>query len=442
MQGRMSAPAAPKAPAGSDRRVTLLLRPLLLQPLAVRPVRLLWAGLTMSAIGDQLYSVALVWVAVGVFGPAAGYLSALQAACGMAAALLVGRWADGWEQRRAMAAADLLRAGVLLLLVAWWLAGGAAPPAGLVLAIVMLAGAEAVFRPALAATLPGLLAEPRLLPAANALFDTTDRSARLVGPGLIGVLAGELPVVHFFTLDALSFLLSAGAVLSLGRGAARVARPRATLLGGILRGFAVVRGHRLLWTVLLCSAPVNGLWVASFYLALPLLIEHARIVGPGGARLGAFGLVMSAYGCTNLLATLVVGSRALPAHPGRMMFTGSLIVGLGTAGLALGGIGGLGALMAAAAFGAVGGPMKDVPLAVLRQTELPAGEVAAAMRSFMVVNYGGALLAMLFAPSAARLLGPSAMVLCCGGALAGLATLALSRHWADGRDAQPRPAPV
>ncbi len=416
--------------------------PLLLRPLAAAPVRLLWGGLTLSAIGDQLYAVALVWVAVGVFGPAAGYLSSLQAACGMAAALLAGRWADGWEQRRAMAAADLLRAASLLLLVAWWVAGGAAPPAGLVLAIVVLAGAEAVFRPALAATLPGLLAEPRLLPAANALFDTTERSARLVGPGLIGVLAGALPVVHFFTLDALSFLLSAGAVLSLGRGPALPARPRGTLLGGIVRGFAVVRGHRLLWTVLLCSAPINGLWVASFYLALPLLIERAGIVGPGGAGLGAFGLVISAYGCTNLLATLVVGSRTLPAHPGRMMFTGSVIVGIGTAGMALGSVGGLGALMAAAAFGAVGGPMKDIPVAVLRQTELPAGEVAAAMRAFMVVNYCGALLAMLFAPSAVRLLGPSTMVLCCGSGLAALAALALCRHWADGRDARPNPATV
>ena len=289
--------------------------PLLLRPLAIGRVRLLWGALTLSAVGDQLYGVALVWVAVGVFGPAAGYLSALQAGCAVTAALLAGRWADQWEHRRAMAGADLVRASILLVLVALWLGRGGPPPPALAVAIVVLAAGEAVFRPALAATLPDLLPDRTLLPAANALFDTTERSARLLGPGLVGVLAGSLPVVHFFSLDAATFVLSATAIVSLGRLARHVHPPRASLLAGIGRGFAVVRGHRLLWTVLLCSGPINGLWMAAFYLALPLLIERAGITGPGGTGLGAYGLVISAYGCTNLLSTLFVGSRPMPAHP-------------------------------------------------------------------------------------------------------------------------------
>ena len=38
----------------------------------------------LSATGDQLYGVAVVWVTVAVFGSAAGYPSALQAGCGLA----------------------------------------------------------------------------------------------------------------------------------------------------------------------------------------------------------------------------------------------------------------------------------------------------------------------------------------------------------------------
>jgi DHA3 family macrolide efflux protein-like MFS transporter len=407
--------------------------PLLLRPLAIRRVRLLWVALTLSAIGDQLYAVALVWVAVGVFGPAAGYLSALQAGCGMLAALLAGRWADQWDQRRAMAGADLVRATLLLGLVAWWLGLGGPPSPGLVVAIVVLAAGEAVFRPALAATLPALLPDRALLPAANALFDTTDRSARLLGPGLIGVLAGALPVVHFFTLDAASFLLSAAAIVGLGQVARHVTRPRASLLAGIGRGFAVVRAHRLLWTVLMCAGPIMGLWVAAFSLALPLLIERAGITGPGGTGLGAYGLVISAYGCTNLLSTLVVGSRPVPSHPGRLMFTGSIVTGLGTAALALGASAGLPALMAASAVAAIGGPLKDIPTAVLRQTELPPGDIAAAMRAFMVASYGGTLVAMLVAPTLAHALGASRLVVLCGLSLGALAAFGLSRHWNDAR---------
>ena len=405
--------------------------PLLLRPLGIRRVSLLWGGLTLSALGDQLYGVALVWVAVGVFGPAAGYLSALQAVCGLLAALLAGRWADRWDQRRAMAGADFARAAVLLGLVAWWLARGGPPAVGLGGAIVVLAAGEAVFRPALAATLPSLLPDRALLPAANALFDTTERSARLLGPGLVGVLAGTLPVVHFFSLDAATFLLSAGAILALGPGMRPTPRARASLLAGIGRGFAVVRGHRLLWSVLLVGGPINGLWVAAFYLALPLLIAGSGITGPGGTGLGAYGLVISAYGCTNLLATLAVGSRTLPAHPGRLMFSGSVIVGAGMAGLALGA--GLPGMMAAAAFSAVGGPMKDIPLAVLRQTELPTADIAAAVRAFMVVNYGGMLVAMLLAPTAASVLGAGRLVVACGVGIVVLAGWGLARHWGDGR---------
>ncbi len=407
--------------------------PLLLRPLAIGRVRLLWGALTLSAIGDQLYAVALVWVAVGVLGPAAGYLSALQAGCGMVAALLAGRWADQWDQRRAMAGADLVRATVLLGLVAWWLGRGGPPPPGLIVAIVVLAAGEAVFRPALQATLPALLPDRSVLPAANALFDTTERSARLIGPGLIGVLAGTLPVMHFFTLDAASFLLSAAAIVSLGQVARHVPRPRASLLAGVGRGFAVVRTHRLLWTVLLCSGPINGLWVAAFSLALPLLIERAGITGPGGTGLGAYGLVISAYGCTNLLSTLIVGSRPIPSHPGRLMFTGSIVTGLGTAALALGAREGLLALMAASALAAIGGPLKDIPTAVLRQTELPPGDIAAATRAFMVASYGGALAAMLLAPTLAHALGASRFVMLCGSGLVALAAFGLSRHWHDGR---------
>jgi MFS family permease len=410
--------------------------PLLLRPLAIGRVRLLWGALTLSAMGDQLYAVALVWVAVGVLGPAAGYLSALQAGCGMAAALLAGRWADQWDQRRAMAGADLVRATVLLGLVAWWLGRGGPPPPGLIVAIVVLAAGEAVFRPALQATLPSLLPDRALLPAANALFDTTERSARLIGPGLVGVLAGILPVVHFFTLDATSFLLSAAAIVSLGRLARHVPRPRASLLAGVGRGFAVVRGHRLLWTVLVCSGPINGFWIAAFSLALPLLIERAGITGPGGTGLGAYGLVISAYGCTNLLSTLAVGSRPIPSHPGRLMFAGTVVTGLGTAALALGAKAGLPALMAASALAAIGGPLKDIPTAVLRQTELPPGDIAAAMRAFMVVSYGGALGAMLLAPTLAHALGASRLVMLCGVGLVALAAYGLSLHWNDERYAR------
>ena len=149
----------------------------ILQPLRGRSMALLWAGLSLSAIGDQLYAVALTWIAVEALGSNAGYLTALQALIALLAVLSIGVWADRWEQSRAMIAADLASAAALLGVVASALATGRTGIAGLACAIVVLSLGQAVFKPALQAVIPTVVDDARLLPAANGLLDATQRIA-------------------------------------------------------------------------------------------------------------------------------------------------------------------------------------------------------------------------------------------------------------------------
>ena len=412
-----------------------------LRPLRTPAVALLWSGLSLSAVGDQLYTVALSWIAVGVFGAGAGYLAALQGLAVLLAALGIGRWADRWEAMRSLIATDLVRALVLIGVVVAWLLRGGPGAAALIVAVVVLAVGQAVFQPALQVVLPGLVPDSRMLPATNGLMDTTDRSARLLGPGLIALLAGFVPVVHFLTLDAASFLVSAGALLLIRR-----MRPGAVLgperqgesiRQGIARGVRAMSEHKLLGFVLRTTALVNGAWYAAFFLALPLMIEGLGVRGPGGTGLGAYGLVIAAYGCTNLAATLWLGGRALPARPQFQMFGGSMLVGLGTALLGMAALlppeWRLSGFAAAAGLGAIGGPMKDIPVAVLRQTRLARGDLAAAMRAYMAANSAGSLAAMLVAPSLVRATGPAATIVLCGSILVLTGGVALVRHggWAE-----------
>ena len=413
-------------------------------PLRNPPTALLWGGLSLSALGDQLYAVALTWIAVGVLGSGAGYLAAVNAGVMLLAVLGLGRWADGWDQRRSMIAADLVRAGVLLVTVAAWMAMGRPSAPMLVLAVVVLATGQAVFQPALQAVLPAVVGDTRLLPAANGLLDTTDRSARLLGPGMIGLLAAMVPVMHFLTLDALSFVGSAAALALIGRfrpeavqPAHRPAGPREPVWHGIRRGAAAMRSHPLLGFVLSTSGWLNGSWYAAYFLALPLLVERRGITGPalwsgGGSGLGAFGLIISAYGSTNLAATLVLGSRPLPERLPRLMFGGKLLTGAGTVLLgmaaALPDAWLLPALAAAAAVSAIGGPMGDIPTAVLRQSRLPRGTIAAAMRATIAVNSIGVLVAMLLAPTALRVVGPSTTIIACGAIMGAVGLAGFARH--------------
>ena len=409
----------------------------LLRPLRDPPIALLWAGLATSAVGDQLYAVVLTWIAVAVFGAAAGYLTALQAAVVLLTALGSGRWADRRPHRSIMIGADLSRAAILAVVAAAWLVTGRPPAWGLVLAVLVLAVGQAMFGPALQATLPGLIVDRTLLPATNGLLDSTGRIARLLGPSLVALLAVWLPLVHFLTLDAATFLASATAVGLIGRlrpFPRVVPAPAETIGAAIARGFRAMRGHPLLGYALGATLAINGAWYAAMFLGLPLAIAHLGVRGPGGSGLGAYGLVISAYGCTNLLATLVVGNLTLPMRPGLRIFSGNMIVGsgillLGAAmALPLPPAARLPCFMVAAGLAAIGGPMSDITIATLRQTLLATADMAAAMRAYMVMTNFGVLLGMLAAPALFYSVGIAATVALCGAAILLTGTTGMLRH--------------
>ncbi|WP_040850233.1 hypothetical protein, partial [Nitrospirillum viridazoti] len=84
----------------------------LLKPLAHGPIARLWGALSLSAVGDQLHQMALVWLAVGLVGPDTGYVAAADTVALMTVALLAGAWVERWDQGSVMMAADLARAGL------------------------------------------------------------------------------------------------------------------------------------------------------------------------------------------------------------------------------------------------------------------------------------------------------------------------------------------
>ena len=87
----------------------------MLKALRRRGIALLWGGQALSAVGDEIYRVALIWLAVGLIGERAGYLAAAQLLALFFLSLLGGHWADEWDHRRTMIAADLSRGLIVLL---------------------------------------------------------------------------------------------------------------------------------------------------------------------------------------------------------------------------------------------------------------------------------------------------------------------------------------
>src|SRR4051794_39671751 len=179
-----------------------------LRVLRQRHLAILWVGQVLSALGDQLYDIAVLWIAVQLVGGAAGLVAAAGRGASLVCGLLGGVYADRWNRRTIMIAVDLIRAGVvgtlpvlagLGVLQLWHLAAVA----------VVVDGLDALFTPALQASLPALSGDRQTLQAAGGMMDVPQRLARVLGPGLAGLIIGVLPLTHFFTLDAASFVISA-----------------------------------------------------------------------------------------------------------------------------------------------------------------------------------------------------------------------------------------
>jgi len=237
-----------------------------------------------------------------------------------------------------------------------------------------------------------------------------------------------LPLQHLLTLDAATFLASAAAVWAIGRRhstpAVCSASPRGAL-EGVVQGVRALRRHPVLGYVLATTGVLNGAWYAAYFLLLPLATQAA------GLPLGAYGLVISAYGCTNLVANLVIGSRPMTERPGRQIFAGNCCLGLGIMG-----VGAAAALpagwllpvaMAASGLAAVGGPMQDITTAVLRQTDLARADVPAATRALMAGSQAGVLAALVLAPVLLAALPVAGVIALCGLAILAIGVAGLRR---------------
>jgi DHA3 family macrolide efflux protein-like MFS transporter len=391
-----------------------------LAPLANGPLARLWVGQSLSAIGDQLQRMAVIWLSVELAGAGAGFVASAESAAVLVTALFAGAWTERWDARRTMIGADLVRAALAIVPVVAALMGRL-DLAVLIVPAIVLMGLRGVFDPALQASLPRL-AQGQLLLGANALMDATARIARLVGPALAGALAAVMPVVGLLAVNAVTFLASAAAIVSL-RKELPAQRPEVSRSRwqALMLGVHAVRRQPLFVYLLTVSGIVSGLWMVALWLCVPLVVQREGLTAFGLSGLGVVGLVMGSYGAGNLASNLVIGGLEI-RRPVPMVIWGLVVVG---AGLALMGVAATVApahlvvplMMAASAAAAVGGPMSDVPLASLRQTQFPLSEVAAVYRLWIVGDWGGMALATALAPAVLVFASPAVVMLACGVAI-------------------------
>ena len=68
----------------------------------ITPVRAVWVGITLQSISDEVFRLAVVWMAIGLVGTAASALPAIQYFCAFFIGMTAGAIADRFAPRTTM----------------------------------------------------------------------------------------------------------------------------------------------------------------------------------------------------------------------------------------------------------------------------------------------------------------------------------------------------
>lgn len=386
----------------------------MIQALRRPAIARLWFGQALSTVGDQIYHVGITWLAVDMIGADAGYLNASAAGALMFLSLIGGHWADRWSPVKTMVATDLVRALIVLVPVFW---SFFSPISLGVLWFVTLtlSSASAFFEPAMQSLLPRLARDREMLGSATGLMSTTFRMARMVGPTIVGLLSSVIPMIHFFTIDAATYVISALSLKSIPKldphadvvDEVELKRPRGSIWKTIRSGYDTVHVKAGMQGLFIVRAVVGGAWVVVMGLGLALLVRE--MTGSSDAR--QFGLVIGSYGFGNFFGSVFFGNRRRRDSLG-LVFGGYSI--LGTMFVLMGLSPTIEWMMGFAVVAGFSGPMNDLGFVDLLQSRFSVSQLSRVTRYRIVMETGVYLICMLLAPSFFRMFSVRGVIVACG----------------------------
>ena len=303
----------------------------LLRPLrASRDFRVLWAGMTVSLIGDGIFLIAIAWTAFKLWNaPAALSVIGIAMTVPTIVCLLAGgAVSDRFNRRLVLASSDLARAAAVALLAGLAMVGSLTFPLLAVLAAVYSA-AGAFFTPAFDAIVPSVVAEDDLA-AANSLDQFVRPLAlRLVGPALGGLLVARFGFAVAFAIDAASFAASMAAILALRTSL--LPGPKSGSTGAAIReGFAFVRRRVWLWGTLFSATIAYLAFLGPTEALVPYLVKNDL---HGSAQ--DLGVVYAAGGIGAIAAAVIMAQRGQPHRDLTFMYACWTVATLTVAGYGL-----------------------------------------------------------------------------------------------------------
>jgi MFS family permease len=438
-----------------------LLAPAMFRALASRAFALVWAGQTLSRIGDALYQIAVAWWVLERTGSAAAMATLLIVLFVPTVLLLLigGVVVDRYSRVAIMFASDLLR-GLIVCTVALLAASGLLQLWHLVMLNLVFGVVDAFFQPAYTVAVPELVREQEL-PSANALSSISSQLGRVAGAPLGAVIVAVGGTALAFALNGLTFLLAAALLVPLlrqarapsGGGATtslpesqsrsgateaesaqscptkRTARLRMCLsseylagaVADLREGLGTVFATPWLWVTIVVFALSNVTLAGPYSVALPFLVGARE-----GADVGTLALLYALFPLGYIIGGVWMGRREQIERRGVLVY-GGLVV----AGLALGVLGlpvPLAVLGAAALINGAALELCSLAWTSALQQLLPRDQLGRVSSASELGSYALIPIGYAVAGWSTELIGAPLVFLVGGGVTAAVAALVLATH--------------
>lgn len=284
------------------------------------------SGQTLSQFGAAINNFAIPWLLLQLTGSAMqmGFVFAIGFVPYLLLSLPAGVWADRYNRKNIMMAADL---GRLLLLVSLPVANyfGAISIIQLYIIQVGMSSCSALFDSAYGACVPSLVKKEQLKQA-NSVIQFGMSTSQVLGPALGGMVVGLIGAPYTLIITACTYFIS---VLSLTQIKSELKvlsgnKQMSGMFTEIKEGLAYVWNHRLIRITGLFGTATNFVIFAT-NVALYYRIQHemmlsSRMAGmimafwSGGQVLGSFinGYLGKKYPLPALLKLLLVGQLIPP----------------------------------------------------------------------------------------------------------------------------------
>ncbi len=391
--------------------------------LRIDVMRRLWYAQIVSLFGDFLALFAVISVVSFRMHGTPNQITWVQIAYMLPLVVLgplSGVFVDRWPLKTTLVSSDLIRACLALGLVfstrLWHV----------YLVLMGISAVSSFFSPAQSVTIRSHVPRHGLL-AANSLMQLVLMGIRIVGPATAGVLVAAFGPSLCYSLDVVSFVVSASLIASVAihRGLAAAPESRdagiskvRALWNDMLQGMRFIGNHAAVLFVVLAMAA--GLFTIGCF--GPLIAIFVRESLHGSASV--FGLVSGMVGVGLMVGTQGIRSVAARATNESMVLVG--LAGIGGAVLLLGAAPHIAATFAATFLIGLSFAGIIVPAQTLLQQETPHELMGRISSTVMSIVFLAQLLGLMASGVLAQLVGVRAVFFVC----AVIATaLALAGHW-------------